>query len=562
MANVAARAVTVWSVGVLALSLFGVACIPASPSADVNSRATPGRILVMVTRFEPASLSLKELPLVQGAGDNPARAPFNAGLTLIDARSTTQPYLAATLPELNTETWKVLPDGRMETLYRLRPTTWHDGTALSGDDFTFAWRVYATADFGHARVVPISEINEVVSPEPDSVVIRWKRPYPDADKLDASLLPPLPAHLLEGPFNRLAPEAFSSHPYWTTDYVGLGAYRLQRWEPGAFLEGIASDGYVFGRPRIDRVRLRFVGDSNTAMANLLAGEAHLTFPFAIFPEQSGVLRTQWQGVVLVNPTSWRRVEFQHRPDYVNPRALQDVRVRRALAHAIDRETLNEVVYLGESIVLDTMVAPVATYYPAVERAIARYPFDVRRAQQLLAEAGLIRGADELWVSPTEGRLTVEIKANATASLQNEQAVIASGFRAAGLDTRESAVPVALIRDGETRGGFPGLYVIQGGEGEGALRSYVSRAISRPENGWVGSNRGGYSNPAFDRLMDALSTTLEQTGRERQLVEAVRLFSEEVPAISLVFGPSVVAVDAALRGPVLWGYGGDVTWNIP
>lgn len=552
-----------FSASALTILVLGMGCAPSTaPVADAPARSAPSRTLVTVTRLEPASLSLKEIPVVQGAGDGPARAPFNAGLAIVDGSSRIQPYLAAALPELNTDSWTVFPDGRMETAYRLRPNlNWHDGRAFTGADFVFASRVYSTREFGHATAIPQSEIEEVTSPDPSTVVVRWKRPYPDAGKLEATLFPPLPAHILEEPFQRLGMEPFPSHPYWTTEYVGAGPYRLESWEPGAFLEAVAFDGYALGRPKIERLRLRFVADSNTVLANLLAGEAHLTFPFAISSEQGAVLRAQWGGTYIANPSTWRRVEFQNRPDYVTPKALQDVRVRKALAHAVDRETLNEVVYLGESLVMDTMITPTVSYFPAVERAIARYPFDVRRAQQLLVDAGLMRGPDGAWVSPTEGRLTIEAKANATVSFQNELAIIASGFRDAGMDTKESWVPIALIRDGETRGSFQGLYVIQGGEGEAALRSYVTRAISRPENGWVGSNRGGYSNPEFDRRMDVLSTTLDGASREQQIVDLARLLSEDLPAISLVFGASVVAADRSLYGPAIWGYQGDVTWNM-
>lgn len=552
-----------FSVSGLTIVLLAMGCAsPAAPAPDAPARPAPSRTLVMATRFEPASLGLKEIPAAQGAGDRPAKAYFSAGLAIVDGSSRIQPYMAAALPELNSDNWTVFPDGRMETVYRLRPNlTWHDGKAFTGSDFVFASRVYATREFGHANAVPQSEIEEVTSPDPSTVVIRWKRPFPDAGRLDTTVFPPLPSHILEEPYQQLGVEAFASNPYWSTRYVGTGAYRVDAWEPGAFLEGVAFDGYVHGRPKIERVRLRFIADANAVLANLLAGDVHLTFPFTLFSEQGAVLRAQWPGTYLVDASSWRRVEFQHRPDFVNPKVLQDVRVRRALAHAVDRDTLNEVVYLGESVVMDTMVSPTASYFPAVERAIARYPFDLRRAQQLLAEAGLTRGADGGWASPTEGRLSIEIKANASASFQNELAIIASGFRDAGVDTKETAVPIALIRDGETRSSFQGMYVIQGSEGEAALRSYMSRTIPRPENGWVGSNRGGYSNAEFDRLVDVLSTTLDVADRERQLVNLARILSEEVPAISVVFGSSVVTADRSLHGPAKWGYQGDVTWNM-
>jgi ABC-type transport system substrate-binding protein len=70
-------------------------------------------------------------------------------LVLNDDRESPTPYLAEALPTANTDTWRILPDGRMETIYRLRPSlTWHDGAPLTAADFVFAWRVYATPELG------------------------------------------------------------------------------------------------------------------------------------------------------------------------------------------------------------------------------------------------------------------------------------------------------------------------------------------------------------------------------------------------------------------------------
>src|ERR1041385_953066 len=119
----------------------------------------------------------------------------------------------------------------METTYRLRRTTWHDGAPLTAADFLFSWRVYATPEFGHTRLAPTSEMEEVLAPAADTLVIRWRRPFPDANQMQADMLPALPAHILGEPFGRMSPDAFMGHPYWKMEYVGLGAYQVQHWEP-------------------------------------------------------------------------------------------------------------------------------------------------------------------------------------------------------------------------------------------------------------------------------------------------------------------------------------------
>src|SRR5439155_24643675 len=74
---------------------------------------------------------------------------LNATLAATDKSGVPQPYLVEALPQLNTDTWRVFPDGRMETVYRLKPgLVWHDGTALTADDILFTWRVLTKPEVG------------------------------------------------------------------------------------------------------------------------------------------------------------------------------------------------------------------------------------------------------------------------------------------------------------------------------------------------------------------------------------------------------------------------------
>jgi peptide/nickel transport system substrate-binding protein len=252
---------------------------------------------------------------------------------------------------------------------------------------------------------------------------------------------------------------------------------------------------------------------------------------------------------------------QHRPDFVSPTALRVVRVRAAFAHAIDREALNEAVYLGESIITDTPVTPAAPYYSDLTRQIARYAYDPVRVDQLMMDAGFIKGGDGTFVSRDGTRLAAEVKANGTEALVKEMAIIASWWRQAGFEMRETPVPVALSTNLETRGSFSAFYVGQGGSDESLFASYTSRSVGRPENGWVGSNRGGFSHPEFDRLHAAFSTTLDRVERDRYALEMARIMSQELPAISLMFQVNSVAVGKGLKGPGGWGPNGSLSWNV-
>ena len=105
--------------------------------------------------------------------------------------------------------------------------------------------------------------------------------------------PPLPRHILDQPFRDLDAQAFAGLRFWTQDYVGMGPYKVERFEPGAFVEATAFDAFVFGRPKIDRMRLTFIGDTNTVIANMLAAEAHYVTDFVLGTEEGLSLERDW-----------------------------------------------------------------------------------------------------------------------------------------------------------------------------------------------------------------------------------------------------------------------------
>jgi len=548
---------------VLALVGCAPAAAPGASSAPSPSQpAPPARPLSILVGREPLSLSLKALGQASSTIQSTRRL-FNASLTLIDANGAPHPYLAEALPQLNTESWRVTPEGRMETTYPLRASaTWHDGTPLTANDFVFAWQVYAEPQLGQASSTPINSMEEVVAPDPSTVVIRWKRPFPGAGTLvgTGADFPPLPRHILEPAFDQLqagaiAADAFIRQPYWTNEYVGLGPYKLERWDSGVSLEAVAFDGHVLGRPRITRVSVGISGDQNASLARMLAGYVDYASDNALGNPQALSLRREWAssqgGALFVKLDFFRGAYAQLRPEQAIPGAMMDVRVRQALAYTIDRQALHDGLdgFEGGNIDADApFIPPTATYYPAVDRLITKYPYDVSRAAQLMAEAGLARGADGFYQSPSEGRLRWEIKTSASTDNEAETAILANTWRQAGFDFQQAVLPASLAQDGQARATFPTLYSFGTAVGESMLAGMNSAGIPRAENRWTGSNRGGWSNPQFDPLSEALGRALGQEDLAQLIAQMTGLVSRDAAAIPLYFYGNPVAATSAVAGP--------------
>jgi peptide/nickel transport system substrate-binding protein len=403
-------------------------------------------------------------------------------------------------------------------------------------------------------------------------VVRWSSPYPDASALteprDGSL-EPLPRHLLEQPFGDFlqdptAKDRFLNLPFWTSEYVGAGPSRLQGWEPGYQLVGVAFDGHVLGRPKIGRIIMRLFADENTALASVLAGATiDITTRFTLRFEHAMVLKREWEaagrGVVLMGqPSAPVSNVFQFRREFQRTPELLDVRVRKALAHAMDRQAIVDGLYDGVGEVPDTFVSRGEPYYNELDRNISKYPHDPRRAEQYLEEAGLTKDRAGFFSNRAGERFAPEHQTTANVLTSKANTIVDEGWRRLGIDVQPSVLPAAQDRDLQVRHSFPGIATV----GTSAADQWPSSEIGTPEKRWAGQNRGGWSHPDYDRLWDGYHSSLDRTERSRHMVGLAKIVSEEVPGLFLyyAFMPTYTHI-SALRGPDVGSSGTTSHWNI-
>jgi peptide/nickel transport system substrate-binding protein len=443
----------------------------------------------------------------------------------------------------------------METVHRLRPgLTWHDGTPLTAEDFVFTRRaLIAQTEWGQiSPVQELSYLQEVLAPDARTILFRWRQTYGEAATPD---LTPYARHILAPLLEQGDAEAFGSHAYWTTEYVGVGPYRLTYWERGAYLEGTAFPGYALGRPKIERIRLTWSGDPNVTATRLMAGDVHVALDSALLFQQAVSLRRSWQsqadGVILLIPRSLRWVQVQHRPAYASPQALLDVRTRRALIHALDRDAIADAMFEGAGIVAHTMGPPTLGFYEELLRVTTKYPYDLRQAERLLGEVGYAKGVDGFYAGPTLGRFATEVLGLSEGDEAQQTTIVADYLRRAGIDGTLRLAPAAqLAQSDEMKATFPGLRSnYTGGTVDMGQQHLVSSRIAGPENRWRATNRIGWSTPEHDRLFDAWSAALDRTERNQLMIQMLKNVSEELPGLPLYFELAVTAHVGALQGPL-------------
>ena len=473
------------------------------------------------------------------------------------------PQLAVEQPSVEKGTWRINPDGSMDTTWKIHPNVrWHDGRPLTSTDLLFTFGGSTDTELPKSALGGLRFMESASAPDPLTFAIHWSTTYVKADR--DSGLAPMPAHLLEEKYRQERTELLNS-PYFNNEFVGLGPYRLVRWEPGSHMEFARFDDYFRGRPRLDSVIVRFVGDPTTMLANIVAGAVDVATPF-LSANLDAVLdvRQRWAGTgnsVRIDPTDGvRHLQLQFRPQVARPGGgLTNPVVRQAFFHAIDRPGLIEVMTRGAAPIADSWIPPVGAMRPQVESAIPQYPYDPARARQLLAQTGWARGTDgNLVHQPTGEQFEIEIWGRPGSSSEQELSIIADNWGALGAQTKVFMVPTARVNERELLATYPGV-LMHNPTWETIFEDRIySKSIASAADRWSGRNAAGYSNPRVDPLVEGLLATIDPRERislQRQLAHEAMT---DVAFMPLYWVVRPVLVLGSIRGTVS---GFATGWNI-
>jgi peptide/nickel transport system substrate-binding protein len=538
----------------LALALILLGCAPATPrSSPTANQAESGqpqpfkRITTAITG-EPKNLSSTLAELTPGGGVRglpDVEQLLHVGVANQADKGILSARLAEDVPTLENGLWVLLPDGRMETSWKLRPNAkWHDGTALTTEDLAFTVTVGQDPELPLLRRrLAYSAIDNVEVRDARTITVRWKHPFIEADTLFTHLLGmPMPKHLLERTYLEDKQNLLQLQ-YWTFDFVGAGPYRLKDWAQGSHMLLEAFAGYVPGRAKIDEIEVKFIPDPTTRMSNVLGGAVEMTLGLGLSIFQGVQLRDQWpNGRMNVSLTAARALH----PQLLNPRPaiMSDVRFRRALMRAIDRQEVIDTLQLGFSVIPDSFLNPSEREYEATRSSAVRYEFDPRLAAQMITELGYTRGADGQFRDASGERLTLHIHSVASGE-DNEKSMLSAAdyFQRIGIGVETISIPLQRQNDREYRATIPGFDLAGGGGGD---TSYLERLRSSqapvPENNFVGRNKVRYMNAELDGLIERFFLTVPWDARMEALRPIVHHISDQVVIIQLFYtaNPTMVA----------------------
>lgn len=565
---------TTRTIGLIGLAIaVAAACAPAQPRGETAGgeaavrQVTGPKKIVAAIRSAPASLSKQKTnpPGLVGSvpGLDALEELVHAGLTHSSPDGAWLPVLAEQTPSVENGLWRVFPDGRMETTWKIRPNArWHDGAPVTTEDLLFTTMVEQDPEVGIPRNAAYDQIESIQAIDAATITVSWKRPFIEADAMFSyPLALPMPKHLLEKPFNEDKAN-FLGIPYWTETFVGAGPYRIRDWVTDSHVVVQAFDGYVFGRAKIDEIEIRFIPDPNVLMANMLAG-VELTLGRTISLDQALQLKDQWHdGAYQTRPTGWVPINSQFiNPD---PPVVLDYRFRRAMLEAIDRQQLDESIMGGVGGIAHTFVSPDHPEFRAIESRLTKYTYDPRASAQTLESLGYTKGSDGMLVDSAGQRLTVSIYT----TIQNDihpkaTAAVADYWKTIGVGVDQNIIPIQRAQDREYRAQFPTFELVQTGSSLSArdVRRFHSSSTPLPENRFtVSGNNSRYRNPELDSAIDRYLTSIPRTERLQALGDIARIQSENLPILPLIFFVSPTMIANRLTNIVARGDQFTESWN--
>ena len=535
-------------VWLVALLMLLTACSPppaGRTSERASSEAAPStgpKRMVAAIRDVPPSFSVRRTRPSGYRGLDGIEELAHAGMTHMQANGSRTAQLAEAVPTLENGLWKVEPDGRMETTWKIKQNAkWQDGTPFTSDDLTFTAMVEQDKTTG-ISFSAYDLIESMATPDPRTIVVTWKKPYMEADWMfsysGAGL--PMPKHLIETAYNDDKTDdksSFLGASYWNNDFVGMGPFKVQEWVQDSHVVLRSYGDYVLGKPKIDEIEVKFILDNNTLFANVLAG-ADLTLGKTITLDMALPAKDQWKdGQVVVVSQNWTPIN----PQWINPDPpiISNYQFRKALFLDLDRQQLADFVFSGYSQMANSYVNPNEPLYNLVEPSIVKYPYDPQQAAQLLEGLGFVKRSDGFLYDAEGKKLEVSIQIPLQNDLHAKTAApVADAWRRLGVTVDEDPLPAQRAQDREFRSQFPGFNVTERVNSLAItdIWNFHSSRIPLPENRYLTSGFAErYKNAQVDAALERFATTIPLPERMGALADLVHHQTENLSEMPLFYG---------------------------
>jgi peptide/nickel transport system substrate-binding protein len=415
-----------------------------------------------------------------------------------------------TIPDL-AERWEFVSDTTWR--FHLRhDVKFQDGSAFTADDVKYTLDHALDPKNAYGMIGRISAITNVAVVDPLTVDISTAKPFPTLVVALADILiePKLYAE-------KVGPEEQRRHP------IGTGPFTFKSYVPGDRLNLVANPTYWRGKPKLDSVAFRLIPEASTRIASLLSGESQIAEEVPVDyidqvdknPNLKIDAVSTSVGLILTYDVT--------KPPFDNPK------VREAMDLAVDKNLIRNEILKGKGEVLQGQLLTSNTF--GFNPAIKARPFDIKKAKQLLAEAGYPNGFSTS-ISTMSGRYLSDVDiANAVSGMLNEIGVKVD------INVMESGIFLKNL--GSPARNLGPIYMIgwySFGDADFAMTWFTQA-----------NKRTAWSNAEFDQLFSAARSTNDVEARKKDYARMAEIMHEENPSMFLFGLPTIYGVSKRVSG---------------
>ncbi|WP_251863728.1 ABC transporter substrate-binding protein [Achromobacter sp. Marseille-Q4962] len=447
----------------------------------------------------------------------------------LDADWKPQPYLA--------ESWELSPDARTLTLHLRKDAVFHDGKPVTAEDVAFS--VMAVKQ-NHPFQSMLAPVEKVDTPDPHTAVLHMSKPHPAILlAMSPALMPVLPKHIYgDG-------QDLKSHPRNSANVVGSGPYVLKEFKPGQEVVLERFDKFFLkGRPYLDRVVVKINPDATNLLIGLERGDIQV-LPYMTEPsilrraKDNAALAMTGRGYEGIGALSWLAFNTARKP-------LDDVRVRQAIAYAVDKRFITKALNGGFATPAD---GPIIGTSPFAAQDVKKYPLDLKRAEQLLDEAGFKKDGNGQRMS-----LTVDYMPGSDVQGKNVAEYLRSQLKKIGVAVQVRASPDfptwAKRIAGKDFDMTTDIVFNWGDPVIGVHRTYLSTNI----RDIIWTNTQSYANPRVDALLEQAGVETDEARRKALYAEFQKIVTEDLPIDFLTVIPYHTLYSRKVHGlpDGIWG----------
>jgi peptide/nickel transport system substrate-binding protein len=522
----------------LIAAVFLTACEPSAKDGGSTSKTSAGGAagptVVFQSQQEPDALNTIISDMV---ASRDATTPMMSALITVDEKMNYVPDMAVEVPTVENGGVKITGK-TMTVTYKMKPAKWHDGQSVTSADVKFTWETIVNPTVKATTRDGYDQIAAVETPDAQTVVVKFKQVYAPYLNLFGVILP---KHLLEKDVKTEEKKGDSkfNHAAWNRAPIGSGPFKFKEWVSGDHITYEAFPDYYGTKAKVSTLIFKVVPDENAAFVQLKSGDIDIYQSAALTQYE------QLKGLSDVTVFETASLTYEH-IDFNNENpVLKDKAIRKAIAHAVNKQEISEKIYKGLFKVAHSDQFPLSyAYNPEVEKLNL---FDPAKSKELLDAAGWKPGGDgirskdglraSLTIASTTGRKPREL---------TEQ-VLVSYLKAVGIELKIGNVPGPKLfgrPDGLLYSGKYdlGLYAWTTSPDPNNLTLWNSKQI--PPNG---QNYTRFRNAEVDKLTEEGTRTVDK-GKRADIYRRIQMImAEELPMLTLLYWTTLDAVSNRLKG---------------